>query len=261
MSQYENKGVIGEPEPKLELTHPELEEFNFSRPNIRFYNYAKLSVTAEAVRRYQREIISFRPSEMHQKYIGVSKSDQNADLQVGDRDNSQTDKFEPCAHEMPEETPPMAPPIIDQNIPNDPVFERIIRQHSIERFHLAEEFKKEQRQLNSNLYDSLKRDNIQKNDMVDKRPISDALRYISKKISFPIDLGGPKQYKYKHRFEKMLKKHEKAVKNITFSQRNRHEILYHSQVQEINSYCDINNINPESFRVPRILEAPDMESK
>ena len=131
-------------------------------------------------------------------------------------------------------------------------YKELIRKQELDRFHQSEEFQRQESQLLSNYYDAQIRENTQKNEVVDKRPISDALRYLSKRIAYPIELGVQRFYKYNFRCEKILKKHKKALDQMHKAQDQRVECLYQWQLQELAALDEYNKLNSEEIKAPRL---------
>ena len=249
---YGDKKPTSELDPKLEKQHPTLEDFNIGPPSIRFYNFEKLSSTAENVRKLQLEIKNFKPTDMPQRYLGSIKS--NSNNENNEKENQNAENLSIFPIENIERIPPIAPQLSEEFIPKGPNFEKIVRRHILERIRLSEDYRKEQNQLNLNHYDAIIRENLQKNDINDKRPIAEALRFISKKISYPIDNGWQRFYKYTFRTDKILKKFTKLAKNIDNSYYQRSEILYHSQFNEIISQCDIEKLDSRNISISKLIQ-------
>jgi hypothetical protein len=80
-----------------------------------------------------------------------------------------------------------------------------VQDHAVERQALAYEFRREQSQILNNSDDAQLRENAQRNNTADYRPLSDALRHIAKRIEYPIEQRQQRFDKYPIRRVKLTK--------------------------------------------------------
>ncbi|OHT02342.1 hypothetical protein TRFO_07191 [Tritrichomonas foetus] len=244
------------PPPKQDEARPPLEDFTCLPPALHFINMRQLAQASKDVRAYQKAITSYRPTD---HFVGLQPPqpiEPNQDSASADPPDSPTENTDPLPASLLEQVPSYAAPPEIQDYPHTPEFEEILRKHEIDRQKLAFDFRKEQSQILNNCYDAQLRENMQKNEMIDHRPISDALRYISKRISYPIDLGIQRFYKYNFRCEKMIRRHKKALEKLQQSQDQRADILYQMQLQDIQAYGDIQHVDVTDVKVPKIPVPP-----
>lgn len=244
------------PPPKQEEARPPLEDFVCLPPCLHFINMRKLAQAAKDVRAYQKAILSYRPTD---HFIGIHQPHQaevSQDSLNIEPPDSPTENTDPLPAHLIEQIPALAASPEIQDYPHTQEFEDLLHQQEIDRQNLAFSFRKEHSQILNNCYDAQLRENMQKNDLIDHRPLSDALRYISKRISYPIDLGIQRFYKYNFRCEKMIKRHKKALEKLQQSQDLRADILYQKQLQDIQAYGDIQHIDVSDIKVPRIPIPP-----
>lgn len=248
-------GSTGTPsKPDEPPRHPPLEEFVCVPPAIRFVNRRKLAQASEDVIAYQKAIKSYRPTDYLAGARPYAPSTNNTDSHSpGDEEPATTDSTDAVPSSLIEQKPCLAAPLEIQEIPDDEQFRELMRQHEIERQNMAYDFAKEQSQVLSNFYDAQIRENVQKNEMIDRRPISAALRHISKRISYPVDHGVQRFYKYTFRCEKLMKKFKKTLTKMSQNHDLRSDFLYNKQLQEIQAYGDINHVDVSEVKVPRLM--------
>ena len=231
---------------------PPLEDFVVQPPSIKSLNFQKLNSSAKHLRKLQDEMKKFKPTEKPASMLRPNKSDIPPDSFSVEDEHITTDVIGPVSSEILECVPPYAPAYEEPENIKEKEFLDIIRKQDLDRFHQAEEFQRHESQLMANYYDAQIREYIQKNEIVDKRPISDALRYLSKRIAYPIDAVVPRFYKINFRCDKILKKHKKALEQMHTIQDQRAECLYQGQLQEIVAYEEYNKIPYEEVKIPRL---------
>ena len=252
MSQTDPIDANNSTQPKQEDLRTPLEDFTCLPPALRFVNFRQLAQASRDVKAYQRAIMSYRPRD---HFVGLQPSDAGDSLPssaYSDPPDSPTETTDPLPTHLLEQVPALAAPPEIQDYPRTAEFEELLRRQEIDRQSMSASFRREQSQILNNCYDAQLRENMQKNEMIDHRPISDALRYISKRIAYPIDLGTQRFYKYNFRCEKMIKRHKKALEKLQQSQDSRAEMLYQKQLQDIQAYGDIQHIDVSEIKVPKI---------
>jgi hypothetical protein len=137
--------------------------------------------------------------------------------------------------------------------PEEAEFQRLMEKHGLERQNLALEFRKEHSQILSNYYDAQLRENSQRNNVVDHRPLSDALRHISRRIAYPVDQGQQRFYKYQFRCEKLTKKFQKGMERLQLAQEGKADALYQKQLQDVLAYGDIHRIDLTELKIPKVV--------
>lgn len=241
------------PPPKTEdLLHPPLEEFYCPPPALRFINLRKLAQASQDVRAYQKAIMSYHPHDHFPDITSSAGIEATQDFFNPEPPDSPTEQTDALPTSMLEQLPSYAPTREYQDLPDDPEFAAMIKKHAAEREKLAYEFRREQAQILTNYYDAQLRENMKKNEMIDHRPISDALRHISKRIAYPSDLGVQRFYKYNIRCEKITRKHKKALEKLQASQELRSDVLYQKQLQDIQTYGDINHTDVSEFKISKL---------
>ena len=151
-----------------------------------------------------------------------------------------------------ESVPPLASSSCDYELTPDAQFLKIMEKQAKDRFMMSDDFRKEEKRVLSNYYDAQLREHMQKNDSIDHRPLSDALRYASKVHAFPMDVGGQRFYKFNIRYDKMIKKHKKALERLYNSHDLHAECLLQHQIHEVLTYGDINKIPVENVKIPKL---------
>lgn len=242
-----------------EVLHPPLEEFVCHPPALRFVDLRKLAHASQDVIAYQKALQGYRPTDY---LAGVNPHvtvdmDQEVDIP---EPSSPTESTDLVSSSLIEQKPCFAPPLEIQELPDDEGFQELMRRHEIERQNMAYDFTKEQSQVLSNYYDAQTRENAQKNEMIDRRPISSALRHISKRISYPVDYGVQRFYKYTFRCEKLTKKFKKSLTKMAQNHDLRADVLYHKQLQEIQAYGDINHMDLSEVKIPKLVTPVAPES-
>ena len=195
---------------------------------------------------------NFKPTDSPTSILKRNKSDLPPESFNVDNENITTEPIAPASTDILECVPSLSPPYEEPEKIQNSEYKELIRKQELDRFHQSEEFQRQESQLLSNYYDAQVRENTQKNEVVDKRPISDALRYLSKRIAYPIELGVQRFYKYNFRCEKILKKHKKAMDQMHNAQDQRAECLYQGQLQELAAFDEYNKLNSEEIKAPRL---------
>jgi hypothetical protein len=235
---------------------PPLEEFTCVPPAIRFINFSKLAQSSQEVLSQCQTIISYKPTDhitVTSPPIPSSRPPESSTPEVPGSPPEPTDAIP--THIL-QQLPCYAPAPESQEMPSDEEFQRIIRRHAAERQTLAYEFRKEQSQILNNYYDAQLRENAQRNMAIDHRPLSDALRHISKRIGYPIDQGQQRFYKYPFRCEKLTKKFQKTLEKLQQSQEGRADGLYQKQLQDVQAYGDIHHCDLTELRIPKLPTPP-----
>lgn len=236
---------------RLEAIHPRLEEFVCSKPVLKANGIAKVNATAEALREIQEEMLKYqpKPDDLSLKRIFIDEPDSE---DQSHEENKENDITEPISQDIIATTPPIAPNKLDFTSPNTAEFHRLMRNQLKERQKLSEDFKKEESQLQTLFYDAKIRDNSQRNELQNKRPMSEALRYISKKIAYPAENANPRFYKYNFRIDKYATKHQKLLDKMEKRHDYFAECMLQSQVQKIIVYGDINHEKVSEVAVPKL---------
>lgn len=246
------------PPSKQEEPRPVLEDFVCLPPIIRFIDMKKVAQATKDVLAYQNAILSYHPKDIFLGFKPMNGDEEEPDNSLNPPD-SPTENTDPLPVQLVEQNAALAATPEIQDYPHTPQFEEILRQQEVERQNLAFSFRKEQTQILNNCYDAQLRENTQKNEMIDHRPLSDALRYISKKISYPIDLGVQRFYKYNFRCEKLAKKGKKQLEKLQQAQDMRAEMLFQKQIQDIQAYGDIHHLDVSDIKVPKLPIPPVRE--
>ncbi|EAX98541.1 hypothetical protein TVAG_281390 [Trichomonas vaginalis G3] len=237
---------------KAVSTAPPLEDFVPVPPTIKFYNYQRLNNTSKNLRKLHEEMMNYKPSDNPTTVLKYHKKQAPTEEFTEENDNTQPEQIDSVSSDILECIPPFAPAFEEKIELENPELKKILREQAIDRFNTAEEYQKQETILLSNYYDAQIRENVQKNDQVDKRPISDALRYLSKRISYPSEYTVQRFYKYNFRYEKISKKHKKALGQLHATQDQRTECLYQSQIQEIVSFGEYNKIELPEFKIQKL---------
>lgn len=239
-------------EESNELIHPRLEDFHVTLPPLKNSDYDMLIESSARVRSAFEEMMKFRPSNAPMKVLGTDKSETVTE-DFSDDENQTSETFDNISSDILEREPSIAPPASEVEYPPESEFKPLIKKHDLERFQLSEDFRRQENIIQSNFYDAQLRENTQMNEMVNKRPISEALRYISKRISYPIDMGNQRFYKYNIRFDKIVKKHKKTLNSIHQIHETQSEVLYNSQFQEVIAVSDSGHIPFNEVRIPKVF--------
>ena len=236
-----------------EMDHPPLEDFTVTMPSIRFFNYSKLSQSSNALRKLKDEIKNFEPKLAPKRFLlGKKHGSREGDFDNEEEEEAEVGVFDEIDTSILEKVPPLAASSCDYDLKPDKEFLDLIKKQYDDRFKMADEFRKEESRVMSNYYFAQLREHMQKNESLDHRPVSDALRYISKVHAFPMDLGGQRFYKFNVRNEKMQKKHKKALDRLSQSQDLRAEWLLQHQIHEVLTYGDINKTPVENVKIPKL---------
>ncbi|KAH0787945.1 hypothetical protein GPJ56_008153 [Histomonas meleagridis] len=251
------------PDKPDDESHKPLEDFVCNPPALRFINKRKLAEASRDLKAFQESLRTYRPSD---HFLNLqppllitnekSKNDHKTEVTTDETNESSNSVITSLLQQIPAITQQYE----FQEIPNDIEFQNILRRHAEERSNLAYDFRKEHSHILYNYYDAQVRENMQKNDMIDHRPLSDALRHISKRISYPVDLGVQRFYKYNVRYEKIIKKHKKSIEKLNQNQEARAAILYQKQLKDIQAYGDIHHLDITSFRVPKVATLGENEN-
>lgn len=236
-----------------EVARPKpLEDFVPVPPTIKFYNYQRLNTTSKSLRKLQEDMMNYKPSDSPETIFKYHKKEASTETFTDDGENNQPDQIDSVSSDILECIPPFAPSFEEKISLDNPELKNILRAQAVDRFNTAEEYQKQETILLSNYYDAQIRENVQKNDQVDKRPISEALRYVSKRISYPSECTIQRFYKYNFRCDKISKKHKKALGNLHLMQDQRTECLHQSQIQEILAFGEYNKIELPAFKVQKL---------
>lgn len=246
---------------RLAAMHPPLEDFVPIAPTIKFYNYQKLILTSKTIRKLTEEINAYKPSETEEEHVPRNYKEQSAETLTEDSESQQAEQIEPISSEILETVPPLAPSYEEKLKIDNPEFQEIMKNQKIERLNTAEEFAKQEGILMSNYYDAQIRENLQKNDIVDKRPVSDALRYVSKRISYPSEHSIQRFYKFNFRCDKITKKHKKALTNLHSVQNMHGEYLYQGHLQEVIAFSEFNKIQLPEFSLQKLPSTTSSENQ
>ena len=239
-----------------EVEHPPLEDFTVTMPSIRFYNYSKLFSAKSAIKKLQNEIKNFKKQKAPSSFIHPKRQDDDFDGEEEELPEREPLDCTDASYLQP--VPPLASSSCDYELTPTQEFLDIIHKQAADRYKMSDEFRREERMVLSNYYDAQLREHMQKNESVDHRPVSDALRYVSKVHAFPMDVGGQRFYKFNIRYDKMIKKHKKALEKLGLSQDLHAECLLQYQIHEVLTYGDINKIPVENVKIPK-LPIPDYE--
>jgi hypothetical protein len=240
-----------------EQQRPPLEDFTCVPPALRFISFAKRAQASQDVLTQCRAIMAYEPSDHFSgQRPTISKS---PDVTTPDIPLSPPEPTDAVPFHVLHQLPCYAPFPEPHGGPSDADFQRMVRNHSAERQALAHEFRREQSQILNNYYDAQLRENAQRNMVIDHRPLSDALRYISKRIAYPIDQGQQRFYKYPFRCEKLTKKFQKTLEKLQQTQEWRADGLYQKQLQDVQAYGDIHHCDLTDFRVPKLPTPPMRE--
>ena len=232
---------------------PPLEDFVVTPTPNKNINFPKLISSVKHLRKLQQQMKKFKPVRKSTAMLRPDKSDIPPDtFSTDDSEQISTEAIGPVSSDILECVPPYAPQFEEPEDIKDKEFKDLVRKQELDRFHQAEEFQRQESQLMSNYYDAQIREYIQKNEIVDKRPISDALRYLSKRIEYPIDAVVPRFYKINFRCDKISKKHKKALEQMHTVQDQRAECMYQGQLQEIVAYEEYNKLPYEEIKIPRL---------
>ncbi|EAX93503.1 hypothetical protein TVAG_132200 [Trichomonas vaginalis G3] len=232
---------------------PPLEDFVPIAPTIKFYNYQKLNATSKTIRKLQEDLMNFKQSEhVPEETPKFNKKETSAETLTEESENTQSEQIDTVSSDILETVPPFAPSFEEKINTDNEELKTILRNQTLDRFNAAEEFSKQESMLMSNYYDAQVRENMQRNEQVDKRPISDALRYVSKRISYPSEYTVQRFYKYNFRCEKITKKHKKSLTNLHNVHDQRSESLYQSQLQEIIAFSDFNKIKLPDYKIQKL---------
>ena len=240
--------------------HVPLEDFVCYPPALRFIDKRKLAQASQDVIAYQKAIASYKPTDHFAGFQPHPGIDVSTEAEVTEQPSSPTEGNTPLPTTIVEQLPSVAAPPEIQDVPEDAEFQKMLRQHEAERQNMAYDFRREQAQILNNFYDAQVRENMQYNKMIDHRPISDALRHISKRISYPVDMGVQRFYKYAFRCEKLTKRFKKSLEKLTQNHDLRAEILFQKQLQAIVAYGDIHHLDVKELKVPKVPApvAPDV---
>lgn len=237
-----------------------LEDFVCYPPALRFVDKRKLAQASQDVIAYEKAITSYRPTDHFASFQPHPAIDVSQDSEIPEQPSSPTEGNVTLPTSIIEQLPTVAAPPEIQDIPDDAEFQRMLRHHEIERQNMAHDFRREQVQILNNFYDAQVRENMQYNKMIDHRPISDALRHISKRVSYPVDMGMQRFYKYAFRCEKLTKRFKKSLEKLTQNHEQRADMLFQKQLQDIIAYGDIHHLDVKDLKVPKIPApvAPDV---
>ena len=236
-----------------EIIRPPLEEFVCLPPAVPFVNSRKLSQASQELITAQQAILQYRPTDKVTLSTVFLPFEDNQEIQIQEEDtSSEIPQFEPIPTQYLEQVPSFAPTLPIPNSVENEELQKILKEHEEERIKLADSFQHERFQLLANYYDGQVREMTQKNDMIDHRPLTEALRYISKRIAYPIDSGAHKFYKYNFRVQKIMNRYNKTVDALKRSREFRSEYLYHKQVQDLNTFSDINNFDVSGIHIPLV---------
>jgi hypothetical protein len=239
---------------------PPLEDFTCLPPALRFLDFAKLAQASQEVLAQCQAIISYTPTDHFPGLRPPRTLSHPPDSPTADIPGSPPDQTDVIPAHVLHQRPCCAPPVELQECPEDAEFHRILRRHASERQTLAYEFRKEQAQILNNYYDAQLRENAQRNMVIDHRPLSDALRHISKRIAYPIDHGQQRFYKYPFRCEKLTKKFQKTLEKLQQMQEFRSDALYQKQLMDVQAYGDIHHFDLGAFRVAKLPPPPVKDS-
>jgi hypothetical protein len=202
-------------------------------------------------------ILSYKPTDHFADIRLQHPFDSAADLTNSDVPGSPQEATEAPPTHVLGQFPSFAPPSEVQDTPDDAEFHRLLRRQASERQAMAYEFRREQNQILNNYYDAQLRENGQRNDSYDHRPLSDALRHISRRIGYPT--RDERAYKYPFRCERLTKRFAKALEKLQRSQESKADMLYQKQCQDVQAYAGIRHVDLSEFRVPKLptSQAPE----
>lgn len=232
--------------------HPPLEDFTVVRPPIKFFNYQKLADSSQNILNLSNEISNFKISQAPLKFLWPKKSKIPLDEFLENDEPITTESLDSVDTEVLEVTPPSAASKIEMNIEKTDKLIELTKKQRNDCFNTSNDFCKEERIALSNYIDAQIRENTQKNEIVDKRPISDALRFTSKLSAFPIDVGGQRFYKYNIRCEKMEKRHKRTMEKIYQSHVHASESLMNYHQHYFTAFGDIQKISVENVKVAKV---------
>ncbi|EAX91134.1 hypothetical protein TVAG_147810 [Trichomonas vaginalis G3] len=232
--------------------HPPLEDFTVVKPLIRFYDYKKLAETSKNVMKLSQEITNFKAPKVPNKFLWPKKSEIPPDDFVEDEETSVIEPIDQVETNIVEIIPPLAASKLEYDFPATKELNTLAQIQRKECFDTSNLFEREEWMALSNYYDAQIRENTQRNEIVDKRPISDALRYTSKLSAFPIDVGGQKFYKYNIRCEKMEKRHKRTMEKISQAHDHASDALMNHHIHWMTAFGDIQKINVENVKIPKI---------
>lgn len=236
--------------------HKPLDDFVCKKPALRFINKRKYNETAQQCAAALELLRKYHPvdhfSNINDSSLVLRAKDDNQH-ESASSEEANCDAQNSALGHLLKQQPACAPQKEIQDFPDDAEFQKMMRRHADERYKMAYDFRKEQSHILSNYYDAQVRENMQKNEMIDHRPLSDALRYIAKRTAYPIDLGTQRFYKYNIRYEKIIKKHKKNMERQHMIQENRANVLHQKQLKDVQAFGNIHHIDVNSIQVPKIL--------
>jgi hypothetical protein len=263
MSRGGSKLVIPVPDPSAqaatkanEVVHPVLEDFECRRPAIRFVNLRRLAQASQELDSARKALLAYHPAG------------QSITPQFHYTRDSLEDPTPPDAQSPPPEAtdavplhilgrlPSLAPVEVRANGPADADFRRLMRHQALERQEMAFSFRREQQQILDNFYDAQLREASQKNDPTDHRPLSEALRNISRRTGYPAEFGVPRFYKSQFRAEKLGRKFGKSLEKLQQNQEWRADVLQQKQRNDVEAYADIRHLDLSRVEVPKLPAPP-----
>jgi hypothetical protein len=214
----------------------------------------KLTDAAQDVIAYRNAILSYTPTDhftgvQHSSALRSARPEEETPIEPP---GSPTEATDTVPTYLLEQLPSAAPPIEAQDLPKDERLLAIMQRQAVERQVMASEFRREQTQILNGYYDARVRENSQQNDQVDHRPLTEALRHISKRALYPADQGLGRFYKYAFRCEKLGKKFSKSLEKLSTSHELRSEMLWQKQVQDLVAYGDICSVDVSEIRTPKL---------
>lgn len=246
-------------------------EFECEQPEIRFYDFKKISETSDLIRKIHEDIVNFSQEDIKPKFFRTCKSDseknneslstvqeKNEDEAVENDNASDGDESKDKDLSIPLDTeilsliPPMAPSFNDSVYPVNCGFDNQWKKQERQRFDLAYMFRQSENRLMSNYYDSIAREKSYDDETINQRPLSLSLNYISQKGRFPYELLNSNSKNLKNRLQALNKSIKNSLKTVQSSHDYISTFLQVKQQHELQAFIDVNRITDESFNIPRV---------